>query len=102
MVLATEPDSIVGVYPGGRNWLPILVLGLLMGTPLIRVGIEDCYWVYPHRDEVIKKNSDMVTLARDIAERLGRRVVTDPDEARQILGLKLTSPRMKSPKTAAA
>ena len=102
MVLDTAPGSIVGVYPGGRNWLPILVMGLLMGTPLVRVGIEDCYWIYPHRDEVIKKNSDMVTLVRDIAERLGRRVVTDPDEARQILGLKLTSPRLKSPKAAAA
>jgi uncharacterized protein (DUF849 family) len=101
MVLATEPGAIVGVYPGGRNWLPILVMGLLMGTPLVRVGIEDCYWIYPHRDEVIKKNSDMVTLAREIAERLGRRVVTDPDEARQILGLKLTSPRLKTPKAAA-
>jgi len=91
MVLATEPDSIVGVYPGGRNWLPIVVMGLLMGTQLIRVGIEDCYWVYPHKDDVIRKNSEMVTLVRDIAERLGRRVVTDPDEARAILGLKLTS-----------
>jgi len=62
-----------------------------MGTQLVRVGIEDCYWVYPHKDEIIKKNSDMVTLARDIAERLGRRVVTDPTEARAILGMKLTS-----------
>ncbi|MGB7912207.1 MAG: 3-keto-5-aminohexanoate cleavage protein [Desulfobaccales bacterium] len=91
MVLSTASDSIVGVYPGGRNWLPILVLGLMMGTQLVRVGIEDCYWVYPHKDEVIKKNSDMVTLAREIAERLGRRVVTDPTEARAILGMKLTS-----------
>jgi len=91
MIAATEPDSIIGVYPGGRNWLPIVTLGLLMGTQLIRVGIEDCYWVYPHKDEVIKKNSEMVTLVREIAERLGRRVVTDPNEARAILGLKLTS-----------
>lgn len=96
MILATEPDSVVGVFPGGRNWLPILVLGLLMGAPLVRVGVEDCYWVYPHKDDIIKKNSDMVTLARDIAERLGRRVVTDADEARAILGLKLTSPVSKA------
>lgn len=100
MVLATEPDSVVGVYPGGRNWLPILVLGLLMGAPLVRVGIEDCYWVYPHKNEIIQKNSHMVTLVREIAERLGRRVVTEPDEAREILGLKLTSPVRKT-KTAA-
>lgn len=98
MVLDTEPDSIVGVYPGGRNWLPIVVMGLLMGTQLIRVGIEDCYWVYPHRNEIISKNSAMVTLVRDIAERLGRRVVTDPNEARRILGLQLTS-KVKSEST---
>jgi len=92
MVLDTVGhDSIVGVYPGGRNWLPILVFGLLLGAPLVRVGIEDCYWMYPHKDEIIKKNSDTVTLARDIAEKLGRRVVTDPNEARKILGLTLTS-----------
>lgn len=92
MVLDTiGHDSIVGVYPGGRNWLPILVFGLLMGAPLVRVGIEDCYWMYPHKDEIIKKNSDTVTLARDVAEKLGRRVVTNPNEARKILGLTLTS-----------
>jgi uncharacterized protein (DUF849 family) len=92
MVAATEPDSIIGVYPGGRNWLPRVVMGLLMGTQLIRVGIEDCYWVYPHKDEIIRKNSEMVKLVREIAERLGRRVVTDPNEARQILGIEMTSP----------
>lgn len=92
MVLDTiGHDSIVGVYPGGRNWLPILVFGLLLGAPLVRVGIEDCYWMYPHKDEIIKKNSDTVVLAREIAEKLGRRVVTDPEEARKIMGLKLTS-----------
>lgn len=92
MVLDTiGRDTIVGVYPGGRNWLPVLVFGLLLGTPLVRVGIEDCYWMYPHKDEIIKKNSDTVVLVREIAERLGRRVVTDPNEAREILGLKLTS-----------
>jgi hypothetical protein len=39
-----------------------------------------------------------VTLAREIAERLGRRVVTDPSEAREILGLKMTSP-ITAPRT---
>ena len=92
MVKATiKEECVIGVYPGGRNWLPILVLGLLMGAQLFRVGIEDCYWVYPHKDEIIKKNSDMIKLVVDIAKLLGRRVVTDPKEAREILGIKLTS-----------
>jgi uncharacterized protein (DUF849 family) len=91
IIRETVPDSIIGVYPGGRNWLPILVLGLMLGTQLVRVGIEDCYWVYPHKDEIIKKNSDMVKLTVEIANCLGRRVVTDANEARDILGIKLTS-----------
>lgn len=91
MVAETAPDSIIGVYPGGRNWLPVATLGLLMGAQLIRVGIEDCYWVYPHKDEIIKKNSEMVELVAGIARQLGRKVVTDAKEARRILGLELTS-----------
>ena len=92
MVKATvKEECVIGVYPGGRNWLPILVLGLLMGAQLFRVGIEDCYWIYPHKNEIIKKNSAMIKLVVDIAKLLGRRVVTDPKEAREILGIKLTS-----------
>ena len=51
------PESIIGVYPGGRNWLPMVVMGIIMGVDIVRVGIEDCYWMYPHKDEIIKKNS---------------------------------------------
>ncbi len=91
MVQQTAPDSVIGVYPGGRNWLPVLTMGLLLGAQLIRVGIEDCYWVHPHKDEVIRKNSDVVKMAVDLCNILGRRVVTDPKEAREILGMKLTS-----------
>lgn len=91
MVKANIPESINGVYAGGRNWLPILTMGILMGAELVRVGIEDCYWLYPHKDEVIKKNSDLVKMIVEIATLLGRRVVTDANEARRILGMKLTS-----------
>lgn len=91
MVKETVPESIIGVYPGGRNWLPMLVMGIMMGADIVRVGIEDCYWMYPHKDELIKKNSDTVKLAVEVANILGREVVTDPDKARKILGMKLTS-----------
>lgn len=89
----TVDESIIGVYPGGRNWLPIYTLGLLAGANLFRIGIEDAYWLYPHKDEIIQKNSDVVELAVDLAENLGREVITDPDEAREYLGMKYTSPR---------
>lgn len=91
MIKENIPDSLIGVYPGGRNWLPMTVMGIMMGADIVRVGIEDCYWMYPHKDEIIKKNSDVVKITVDIANMLGRRVVTDPIEARKILGIKLTS-----------
>lgn len=89
----TMPNSIVNIYPGGRNWLPVYVFGLLLGGTVFRIGVEDAYWKYPHKDEKIQKNSDVVRLAVDIAEQLGRRVITDPDEAREYLGIEYTSPR---------
>lgn len=90
-IRANVPGCLVGIYPGGRNWLPMVVMGILLGADIIRVGIEDCYWMYPHRDEIIKSNVDVVKIAVDMARTLGRRVVTDAGEARKILGIKLTS-----------
>ena len=85
------PESIIGIYPGGRNWLPMVTMGIIMGADIIRVGVEDCYWMYPHKDELIKKNSDVVKMTVELANIHGRRVVTDAAEARKILGMKLTS-----------
>jgi 3-keto-5-aminohexanoate cleavage enzyme len=84
------PESRIGIYPGGRNWLPMVTMGILMGADIVRVGIEDCYWMYPHRDDLIKKNSDVVKMTAELARIHGRRVVTNAAEARKILGMKLT------------
>ena len=89
----TVPNSRVNIYAGGRNWLPIAVLGLISGATVFRVGIEDAYWMYPHRDDLIPKNSEAVALIKDMAEMLGREVITDFDRARDHLGMKYTSPR---------
>lgn len=92
-VRQTVENSVVGLYPGGRNWLPILAMGLIAGANVVRVGIEDAYWKYPHSDELIEKNSEVVEMAVELAETLGREVVTDPERARELLGMEYTSPR---------
>ncbi len=84
------PDSVIGVFPGGRNWLPITTLAIMIGVDLVRTGIEDAYWMYPHKDEVIQANVDTVKKVVTIATELGRPIAT-PEEARKIMGLKLTS-----------
>jgi 3-keto-5-aminohexanoate cleavage enzyme len=93
------PGCLIGIYPGGRNWLPMATMGILLGADIIRVGVEDCYWMYPHRNEVIKSHAEVVKMFVDLACKLGRRVVTDAGEARKILGIKLTSSVAKSTAT---
>jgi uncharacterized protein (DUF849 family) len=79
-------ETIIGAYVGGRNWLPMTVLAIILGVDVVRVGVEDCLWVYPHRDEIIERDADMVRKVATIARELGREIAT-PAEARQLLGL---------------
>jgi len=91
IVQKTFPGAVYGWRTGGRNWFPIAVLGIMMGVEVVQAGIEDAYWRWPHRDELIPKASESVKWIVEIANLLGRRVVTDPNEARKICGIKLTS-----------
>lgn len=84
------PNTIIGVESGGRNWLPITLLAIMLGVDFVRVGIEDCYWMYPHKDEVIQKNIDCVEKTIKFCEIIGRDVAS-AEEARKIMGMKRTS-----------
>ena len=90
LIKEAMPDALLGIHPAGRNWLPVSVIALLYGTELIRVGLEDQFWLYPHKDDVSRKASDTVKLIADIARLLGREIAT-VDEARERLGMTLTS-----------
>jgi 3-keto-5-aminohexanoate cleavage enzyme len=85
-------DTFLALHPAGRNWLPVAVIGILYGVELIRVGIEDQFWLYPHRDDISRKASDTVKMIANIARDLGREIAT-VDEARERLGIKLTMPK---------
>jgi len=82
-------DTVIGVCSGGRNWLPITLEAIVRGVDYVRVGIEDFYWMYPHRDEVIQHNIECVRKVVDLCEILGREVAT-PAQARDILGVART------------
>jgi len=79
-----EEDTVTGISCGGRNWLPITTLTLMLGVDFVRVGMEDHLWVYPHKNEKIRRNADMVKKIATIARELGREIGT-PDEARKLL-----------------
>lgn len=74
--------SVLGV---GKDQLPMITMGILLGGN-IRVGFEDN--IFLRRGVLASSNAQMVEMAVDLAERLGREVAT-PQEARQILGIKI-------------
>ncbi|MGB6864742.1 MAG: 3-keto-5-aminohexanoate cleavage protein, partial [Candidatus Aminicenantaceae bacterium] len=62
------------------------VFAILLGVDGVRVGMEDHLWMYPHRDEKIKRSADETRKIATIARELGRKVAT-PQEARKIMGI---------------
>lgn len=89
LVRKTVPDCTIGLHAGGRNWLPMTALAIMLGVDLVRIGIEDQFWAYPHKDEFIRKPVESVEKVVQIARALGRDIATAA-EAREIMGIKVT------------
>ena len=75
------PWSVLGI---GKAQLPMITMAILIGGH-VRVGFEDN--IYLKKGVLAKSNAQMVEMAADLAERLGREIATS-DEARKILGIK--------------
>ena len=80
------PGSIVGTTCGGHSWLPMCIEGISLGCELVRIGMEEAIWLYPHKDDLIKNNVQVVRKVKTIAKELGREIAT-PQEVVQLLGL---------------
>lgn len=81
-----EEDSVILVCASGRACHYLTTLAMLLGLH-VRVGTEDTVWRYPHKDEIVESNAQMVETAVQMAQLLGRRVAT-AEEYRDILGLR--------------
>ena len=82
-------DTFLGIAPAGRNWLTMSTMALLGGIELIRVGIEDQFYLYPHRDDISQRASDTTEIVVKLAKALGREIAT-PQDVRDRVGLELT------------
>lgn len=80
-----DPDGFIQVCAAGRASHYMATAALLLGLH-VRVGTEDTVWRYPHRDELVTDNAEMVHHLRTTAESLGRRFATAA-ESRQMIGL---------------
>lgn len=75
------------VIMGGRYWLPLTVAAIMLGADIVRIGMEDAVYMYPHKNETIRSNGEVVQAVAQIARNLGREIAT-PEEARRMLDLK--------------
>jgi len=73
--------SVLGV---GKDQLTMATMAMLMGGH-VRVGFEDN--IYVRKGVLAKSNAELVEIAADLAQRLGREIAT-PAEARRMLGMK--------------
>ncbi|MFH8657891.1 3-keto-5-aminohexanoate cleavage protein [Streptomyces afghaniensis] len=80
-----DPDAFIMVCAAGRASTHVATLAALMGLH-IRVGMEDTYFLWPHRDDRIESNLQALRIGQQIAEVTGRPVAT-PAEYRAMLGL---------------
>ncbi len=73
---------------GGRQWLPLTTEAILLGVDCVRIGMEDCIWMYPHKDVKIKSCAEVINKVANIARELGREIAS-PSEAAKILACSL-------------
>jgi 3-keto-5-aminohexanoate cleavage enzyme len=86
---ALGENTFLGIAPAGRNWLTMATMALLGGIELIRVGIEDQFYLYPHRDDISQRASDTTEILVKLARALGREIAT-PQDVRDRVGIELT------------
>lgn len=81
-----DPEGFVAVCAAGRAGHYLATTAMLLGLH-VRVGTEDTVYRYPHRDELVGGNGEMVERVAATAQALGRRLAT-PEEYRRMIGLK--------------
>ncbi len=79
-------DVIFNVTAVGAAQLPLTTLSMILGG-CVRVGMEDN--IYFRKGELAKNNAQLVARAVRIARELNKEPAT-PDEARKILGMKVS------------
>jgi 3-keto-5-aminohexanoate cleavage enzyme len=84
-----DPDAFITVCAAGRASTYLATLAILMGLH-VRVGMEDTMWPWPHREELLNSNAAHFLRIKQIAELLGREVMTSA-EYRAASGMAATS-----------
>lgn len=81
-----DRDAVTIVCAAGRATQYLTTLAMMLGLH-VRIGTEDTVWRYPHRDEVLESNVEMLSTAMNTAKILGRKPATAA-EFRKMIGIK--------------
>ena len=80
-----DPEGIIMVCAAGRASNALATLAVSLGLH-IRIGMEDTYYLYPHRNDIIESNLQVFKHAQMLSEVSGRPIATQA-EYRQMIGL---------------
>lgn len=80
-----DPEAVIMVACAGRSANYMATLAMIMGLH-IRIGLEDTVWRYPHKDELLETNLEMLERVKQTAEVCGRRLATAA-EFRELIDL---------------
>ena len=80
-----DPESVIMICSAGRASSYLSTMAMLMGLH-VRVGMEDTIYKWPHKDDLIDNNADIISETVNIAKSLGRRPAT-ANEFRELVGL---------------
>lgn len=84
-IYEVDADAVIYVCSAGRASTYLVTLAAMLGLH-IRVGMEDTLWMWPHKDDMLKSNTQHLELAKEIALVTGREIATR-SEYREIVGL---------------
>jgi 3-keto-5-aminohexanoate cleavage enzyme len=90
-----DPDGLIMVCAAGRAAMYVATLAALMGLH-IRIGMEDTYWLWPHRDNRIESNLQAYQLAAKLSDVVGRPVASQGEFRTMISGSKMPQQRETS------
>jgi 3-keto-5-aminohexanoate cleavage enzyme len=86
-IMYIEPESEIMLTGSGRASSHLIALSIMMGLN-IKVGMEDTYYWYPNKDDVLDDNVRHVKETVELVKILGRRPAT-ANEYRAMIGRKL-------------
>jgi 3-keto-5-aminohexanoate cleavage enzyme len=88
-IFDADPGATVLVCAAGRATIYLTAVAMALGLH-VRVGMEDTIWLWPHRQERIASNLQMLEMTKQLAAALGRDIASHADY-RRLVGLPVTA-----------